>query len=182
MLGQISAGAQVNVSNGLLWSASSGNAHLSINVLRVAHPTTSRERAATVTIGVVKLPEAVELANLRPSPPPVQQVLEQEPSTFKLRDGGGIISTADWFQPQEADLGSAVRQQWWQRIQEWDLVQRLDAHVQARARSPWLNEEEVQILRSDWAFFLKRCCGQRGDLCRAAAVSESPTRMPRSLE
>ena len=84
----------------------------------------------------------MELANLRPSPPPVQQVLEQEPSTFKLRDGGGIISTADWFQPQEADLGSAVRQQWWQRIQEWDLVQRLDAHVQARARTPWLNKEE----------------------------------------
>ena len=87
----------------------------------------------------------MELANLRPSPPPAQLVLEQEPSTFQLRDGGGTISTADWFQPQQADLG----------IKEWDLVQRLDAHAQARARTPWLNEEEVQILRSDFAFFLK---------------------------
>ena len=114
-----------------------------------------------------QVPEPLDKA-LPASAPPAPALSSQNPATeptpvpepglpsVMLRDGGGVVSTADWFQPQEADLGSEIRQQWWQRIQDWDLVRRLDAHVQSRARIPWLNDGEVQMLRSDLAFFLKR--------------------------
>eukprot|EP00435_Cladocopium_sp_Y103_P069545 s709_g33.t1 len=107
----------------------------------------------------------VEVSPASPSPPTEQcsdvpeprpqPAHEQQSLRVNLRDGGGILSTADWFQPHEADLGSGMRQQWWQRIQDWNLVQRLEAQVQTRARTPLLNDEEVSLVRNDLAVFLK---------------------------
>ena len=89
---------------------------------------------------------------------------------LRLRDGGGLQSNADWASPRDADLFHDLRQQWWHRIFDWNLVSRLEAHVAARCRTPLLNDEEISCLRGDLASFLKK----QGFACSSSIVSGQP--------
>jgi len=93
-----------------------------------------------------------------------------ERPALRLRDGGGLLSDADWASPRDADLFHALRQQWWQRIFGWNLVSRLEAHVAARCRTPLLKDEEISCLRDDLASFLKK----QGFACSSSIASGEP--------
>ncbi|OLQ06360.1 Protein lap1 [Symbiodinium microadriaticum] len=67
---------------------------------------------------------------------------------WRLRDGGGVGSDADWGSPrEETDVLSALRVEWLRLIHDWHLVPRLLKAVAERSKDAWLSEEEVHILR-----------------------------------
>ena len=72
----------------------------------------------------------------------------------RLKDGGGIISDADWKEPKSVDRLGALRRVFMQRISSWNLSARLLAHVATAKREPLLNEREVCVLQQDMAAFL----------------------------
>ena len=67
----------------------------------------------------------------------------------RLRDGGGLVSDGDWGKPKGLDSFAALRKQWFKRILEWGLVQRLQAHVHCKCKEPML-----ATLRNDVQAFL----------------------------
>ena len=85
------------------------------------------------------------------------------PVRMRLKDGGGLGSDADGYRvSEEPDLFQDLRLCWWSRIQDWNLVGRLEAHVAMQSKLPLLSEEETRMLRADVASFLRKqglaCC------------------------
>ena len=74
---------------------------------------------------------------------------------LRLRDGGGLGSDADWANPREPDSFQALRMQWWARIMDWNLSERLWQHVRDTSRKPLLSDVEISLLRNDLSFFLE---------------------------
>lgn len=72
----------------------------------------------------------------------------------RLRDGGGLVSDGDWGKPKGLDSFAALRKQWFKRILEWGLVQRLQAHVHCKCKEPMLSASETETLRNDLQAFL----------------------------
>ncbi|CAE7484089.1 unnamed protein product, partial [Symbiodinium microadriaticum] len=90
---------------------------------------------------------------------------------WRLRDGGGVGSDADWGSPrEETDVLSALRVEWLRLIHDWHLVPRLLKAVAERSKDAWLSEEEVHILREVLVSFLK----SRGLKCSAAIEPGQP--------
>ena len=73
---------------------------------------------------------------------------------MRLRDGGGLVSDGDWGKPKGLDSFAALRKQWFKRILEWGLVQRLQAHVHCKCKEPMLSASETATLRNDLQAFL----------------------------
>lgn len=71
---------------------------------------------------------------------------------LRLRDGGGLGSDADWANPREPDSFQALRMQWWARIMDWNLSERLWQHVRDTSRKPLLSDVEISLLRHDLSF------------------------------
>ena len=89
---------------------------------------------------------------------------------FRLKDGGGVWSDADWMSPRGADSLQGLRQSWEQRVVAWNLIPRLLAHVDAADRCPLLSDDEVHVLRRDIVSFLR----QKGWPCTAAVTEGQP--------
>ena len=71
-------------------------------------------------------------------------------------DGGGICSTADWFQPRvKDDLFRDLRRRFESLAMEWRLVPRLMAHVSNPTDAELLSAEEVLHLREEIVGFLR---------------------------
>ena len=73
---------------------------------------------------------------------------------LRLKDGGGIDSTADWYLPKGVDLLAELRSQFLELVCEWQLLPRLRSHVAQASREPLLCEDEVQCVRQRLADFL----------------------------
>ena len=73
---------------------------------------------------------------------------------LRLKDGGGIHSTADWYLPKGVDLLAELRSQFLDLVCEWQLLPRLRSHVAQASREPLLNEDEVQCVKYRLADFL----------------------------
>lgn len=69
-------------------------------------------------------------------------------------DGGGIRSTADWFQPRaKVDLLRDLRRKFESLAMEWCLVPRLLAHTSHPTDAALLSVEEVKRLRGELVGF-----------------------------
>ncbi|CAE7027690.1 unnamed protein product [Symbiodinium sp. CCMP2592] len=115
------------------------------------------------------------------SPEPVAAVAAAEPPAvraetapaflWRLRDGGGVGSDADWGSPREdTDVLSALRVEWLRLIHDWHLVPRLLKAVAERSKEAWLSDEEIHILREVLVSFLK----SRGLKCSAVVEPGQP--------
>ena len=91
-------------------------------------------------------------------------------SRFRLKDGGGVWSDADWMSPRSSDFLWELRRFWMERIAEWGLVPRLLAHVTQAEPLPLLRDDEVDVLRQDVVAFLR----SRGWQCTARVAEGQP--------
>ena len=73
---------------------------------------------------------------------------------LRLKDGGGIDPTADWYLPKGVDLLAELRSQFLDLVYEWQLLPHLRSHVAQASREPLLNEDEVQCVKHRLADFL----------------------------
>ena len=86
---------------------------------------------------------------------------------FRLKDGGGVWSDADWMSPRGAHSWQGLRQSGEQRVVAWSLIPRL---LDAADRCPLLSDDEVPVLRRDIVSFLR----QKGWRCTAAVTESQP--------
>ena len=73
----------------------------------------------------------------------------------RLRDGGGVGSTADWRFPRVADLLKELRVQWVSRFEQWDLLHRVQRAASCQSSEAWLSDGEIERLREDLLSVLK---------------------------
>ena len=74
---------------------------------------------------------------------------------FRLRDGGGLHSDADWWEPRCADILGDLRRCWLGHIDSWGLVPRVLQALRSPSDDSWLDDSEIQVLREDVLSFLK---------------------------
>ena len=90
---------------------------------------------------------------------------------WRLRDGGGVESDADWASPRvDTDRLGELRVEWLRLIHDWHLVPRLLRAVAERSKVAWLSDEEILALRGVLVSFLKR----QGFHCSAAIEPGQP--------
>ena len=81
---------------------------------------------------------------------------EQHEEHDRIEDGGGMSSTADWSGGSPSkDCLAGLRDRWYQRLQEWDLVRRLQQGFTKGGRG-LLSEEEIRTVRADAVEFLRQ--------------------------
>ena len=74
----------------------------------------------------------------------------------RLEDGGGIFSTANWAESAHSDdCFCELREVWWTRIEEWNLVERLKAGFK-KGEPGLLSSDELLTVRQDAITFLAR--------------------------
>ena len=89
----------------------------------------------------------------------------------RLKDGGGICSSADWKpQPTDSDIFAKLRLRWLSRIHDWGVVQRLLFQIKQGSDTPLFVEEEAQFLRQDLQSFLL----EQGLSCHANIADNQP--------
>lgn len=89
----------------------------------------------------------------------------------RLKDGGGICSSADWKpQPTDSDIFAKLRLRWLSRIHDWGVVQRLLLQIKQGSDTPLFVEEEAQFLRQDLQSFLL----EQGLSCHANIADNQP--------
>jgi hypothetical protein len=77
--------------------------------------------------------------------------LEQD----RIEDGGGLSSTADWSTGAPSyDCFAGLRSRWMNRVQEWDLVKRLQKGC-SKGGPGLLSDSEIEAVRSDAVRFLE---------------------------
>ena len=67
----------------------------------------------------------------------------------RLRDGGGVCSSADWGPPDGEDMFAQLRQRWMRRMREWNVEHRVLRRVQSRSEMASLSDGEIADLRRD---------------------------------
>ena len=73
---------------------------------------------------------------------------------MRLKDGGGVVSDADWSKPRAADSLGELRHTLLACIAKWNLVERMSAHIVGARREPLLNDGEQHSLRGEFVAFL----------------------------
>ena len=72
----------------------------------------------------------------------------------RLRDGGGVCSSADGGPPDGEDMFAQLRRRWMRRVREWNVEHKVLRHVKSSSEMALLSDGEIADLRRDLQSFL----------------------------